>query len=380
MSIILVCCILLTTAYALLMIIYRIGWSRQTAFYVAGDFLPQTHISVIIPARNEEANIEACLRSILAQQYPAALLEVIVVNDHSEDRTAELASGFGNGVIVVDLEKVLSGSKAFNSYKKMALTAGIARSRGELVVTTDADCIAASPHWLLNIAALYEQKSAAMIIGPVAFTAKAQLVDIFQSLDFTSMQGITAAAHRLGLGSMANGANLAFSRAAFDAVAGYAGIDSLASGDDFLLLHKMQQRFPEAIHYLKAQEAIICTSPQPTWAAFLQQRIRWASKSGKYTDHRLTAILLLVYLFNIVVAAAGIVSVWLPALRGCFAGMLLVKIVCELAFLLPVSRFFRNVRGLWLFPLLQPLHILYIILAGFFGMIGNYSWKGRNVK
>jgi hypothetical protein len=61
-------------------------------------------------------------------------------------------------------------------------------------------------------------------------------------------------------------------------------------------------------------------------------------------------------------------------------GILLAKVVIELVFLLPVAVFYRKTRELLFFPLLQPLHILYIIMAGFLGKFGTYHWKGRQVK
>jgi cellulose synthase/poly-beta-1,6-N-acetylglucosamine synthase-like glycosyltransferase len=352
---------------------------RLPVFVAEKDFSPLTSISVIIPARNEAGNIESCIRSVLAQEYPEALVEIVVVDDHSEDDTARLAKAAGQRVKVISLKDYLAGNKKVNAFKKQALSAGITASQGELIVTTDADCLA-PPRWLATIAACHEQKGAAMVIGPVKFASSARLVELFQAIDFTTMQGITGAAHRLGLGSMANGANLAFSRAAFEAVQGYSGIDHLASGDDYLLLHKMRQHAPAQICYVKSKEAIIRTAPQPDWAGFLQQRVRWASKSGRYSDHRLTAILMLVYLFNVSIAAAAIACLWVPGLWKALAGMLVVKTVAELLFLVPVWRFFDNGRGLLMFPLLQPLHIAYIVLAGFLGMAGGYRWKGRAVR
>ena len=374
-----ICCTVLMLAYAALMLLYRIGWSMQPPFNIPDGFNPQTAISVIIPARNEAENIAACIRSVLSQDYPEHLLEIILVDDHSEDGTAAIArQEGGNRVQVISLQDFLNedGGTAF---KKKALAAGIAQSSGLLIVTTDADCVAA-PAWLKSIAALYEARGAAAIIGPVAFYNDGSLLQTFQSLDFTTMQGITAAAHRLKLGGMANGANLAFSRAAFEAVGGYEGTEHLASGDDYLLLQKMSQHFPERIHYLKAKDAIVDTSPQPTWNAFLNQRIRWASKSGKYPDHRLTAILMLVYAFNVSLLILFAAAFWHPQLWAVLGAALLTKIISELALLIPVARFYRKEKELRVFPLLQPLHIAYIIAAGFFGMKGGYRWKGRKVK
>jgi chlorobactene glucosyltransferase len=52
------------------------------------------HVTVIVPARDEETNIGPCLRSLLAQDYPASRFRVLVVDDHSADETAAIVGGF----------------------------------------------------------------------------------------------------------------------------------------------------------------------------------------------------------------------------------------------------------------------------------------------
>lgn len=369
--------LLLALAYVLLMGTYLWGWIAKQETVLSDDFIPRARISVIIPARNEAANIEACVTSILRGSYPRELLQVIVVDDFSDDGTAGFAAIAGADVLRMEiLPADPGGSKAF---KKKALAAGIASSNGELIVTTDADCIA-PPDWLRAIAAVYESGETAAVVGPVAFHDGGNLAELFQSIDFTTMQGITAAAHQLGLGNMANGANFAFSRAAFDAVGGYRDISGLASGDDFLLLYKLKQRYPQSIRYLMSADAVVRTPAQPDWRAFLRQRIRWASKSGKYPDHRLTAILAVVYLFNVSLLGAAASTGFGVFPLSALLWILLAKIVAELAFLWPVAGFYGKRRELMWFPFLQPLHVLYIVSAGFLGMAGSYEWKGRRVR
>lgn len=375
---IIVCGILLV-AYVLLMLLYRKGWQQQPAFVVSPDFMPQTSISIIIPARNEEQNIGACIDSILAQHYPGHLFEVIVVDDHSTDRTATIVKAYArHNIKCISLADYLPEGAVVNAYKKKALAAGISVSTGELIITTDADCTV-SLEWLRSVAAIYEAEKPVMIVAPVDFTNDHSVLQLFQSLDFMSMQGITVASNRLKLGNMCNGANLAFTRAAFSAVNGYEGTEHLASGDDYLLMMKMQEHFPGKIATLKAQQAIVRTAPQTTWNGFLQQRIRWASKSGKYNDKRLTAVLMMVYLLNVamlVLLFGCFNKLWLTVLLT----MYFVKTIVEIYYLLPVSRFFMKTRQLVIFPFLQPLHVLYISLAGFLGMVGKYKWKDRKLK
>jgi len=375
-----VICSLLSLAYVLLILLYRRGWRLQPGFEIPGDFHPRTSVSVIIPARNEAANIAACIRSVLQQDYPPQLLEIIVVDDHSEDDTARIVQSLGDArVRCMRLADHLPDEGPVNAYKKKALATGISHSSGALIITTDADCTAPA-QWLRSMAAIYEKEHPVMIIAPVAFTCDGSMIQLFQSLDFMSMQGMTAAAHRLRLGSMSNGANLAFTREAFYRVDEYSGAEHLASGDDYLLTVKMQARFPGRISYLKTPGAIIQTAPQPGWGSFLQQRIRWASKSGRYRDGRLTAILVLVYAFNlsflVMTAAACADHSFLPVPMA----MLFIKICVELYYLRSVADFFGARSRLRLFPFLQPLHIIYVVVAGLLGSAGVYRWKGRRVK
>ncbi len=372
-------CGILMGCYLVLMLLYRLGWEKAKTRSLNDMPNPDVPISIIIPARNEAHNLPSCLNSLLQQDYPGNLFEIVVIDDHSEDETVAVVQGFNDPrVKCLQLSQYLNPGEQIIAYKKRALALGIANSSGELIVTTDADCVAGR-NWLRHLAAVYRREEAVMIIAPVNYTGGRGLLNIFQSIDFLTMQGITAASTELRLGSMSNGANLAFSRTAYERVEGYAGTEHLASGDDFLMTVKMNRLFPESVVYLKSPEAIIDTVPPADWSGFFQQRIRWASKSGKYQDPLMTASLMLVYVVNLsfvpAVALALLHSqfVWLPI------GMLLVKLMSELILVFPVAGFFEKKRQLWAFPFLQPIHISYVIVAGLLGMLGQYKWKGRHI-
>ena len=355
------------------------GWQRQPEFKLPEGYEPQTFISVIIPARNEAQNIGKCIEAILAQKYPKHLLEIIVVDDHSEDDTAGVVNAISAPQVKCINLKEFVGEAKIIAYKKAALTAGISKSKGTLIVTTDADCIA-QENWLQNIAAIYEKEHPVMVVAPVRFSCDNSLLQRFQLIDFMSMQGITAAAHNLKLGNMCNGANLAFSKAAFLKVNGYEGVNNIASGDDYLLMVKLNNSMAGRIEYLKSDQAIVSTPPQSDWGSFMQQRIRWSSKTGKYNDARLTMILILVYLFNLSFLVLAILGIFNPVYLQWLLVMLFIKILVEHLFLVPIARFFGKKNELVYFILLQPVHIIYIVIAGFLGFIGGYKWKGRRVR
>lgn len=85
------------------------------------DYKPQTPISVIIPARNEEENIKSCLDTILNQSYPEHLFEVLVVDDFSSDNTAAIVSAYASQNIKLISLRNFVEAKALNSYKRKLL-------------------------------------------------------------------------------------------------------------------------------------------------------------------------------------------------------------------------------------------------------------------
>ncbi|MEI9910003.1 MAG: hypothetical protein WDO71_10205 [Bacteroidota bacterium] len=157
-------------------------------------------------------------------------------------------------------------------------------------------------------------------------------------------------------------------------------MDHIASGDDMLLMHKIWKQYPDGVHYLKSDEAIVSTQPMTTWKAFLHQRIRWASKAKQYDDKRILPVLVLVYFFNLsflVLLAAGFEDhrYWLCALI-----LWLLKTLVEFPFFRSLSIFFNKQWALKWFFFFQPLHIFYTVISGLFGQFGKYEWKGRKVK
>ena len=382
--IVIIITIVLFVIYAGLIIYYRQSWvqlpisnSHPDSYWEETGNQLQTNISVIIPARNEEENIKACLESIVNQLYPVPF-EVIVVDDFSTDRTAAIVSSFADkNVTLISLKDFTK--EELNSYKKKAIEIAISKAKGELIVTTDADCIVPGL-WLQTIASFYEKHHPAFIAAPVRYYGENTFLKIFQSLDFMTLQGITGASVYKKFHNMCNGANLAYEKKAFLEVGGFSGIDNIASGDDMLLMHKIFERYPERVMFLKSTDAIVKTKPAGSLKEFLNQRIRWASKADKYKDKKITAVLLLVYLFNTWILFLGVLTGFYSILFYWFIGVLVAKTTVELFFLYPVSRFFNKEKLLWWFPLAQPFHILYTILAGWLGKFGSYKWKERKVK
>ena len=93
-----------------------------------------TEVSIIIPARNEEASLGPCLESLIAQD--GVSFEIIVVNDQSTDRTREIAASFPK-VRVIDADPPAPGWTGKNN----AVATGAVAARGPWLLFTDADTI-----------------------------------------------------------------------------------------------------------------------------------------------------------------------------------------------------------------------------------------------
>lgn len=367
--------------YGVLMLSYSYGWRRLKTFYPSAHaYTFSTKVSVIIPARDEEKNLPPLLEALQHQSYPANLFEVIVVDDFSEDGTADIVKYFpAANVRLIRMCDHISKTQRLNSYKKKAIELAIGQATGHLIVTTDADCVM-GPKWLETIVKFYETYHPRFIAAPVAYHHEDDFFKKLQSLDFMTMQGITGSVAYLQTGTMCNGANLAYEKTAFEEVGGFTGIDMIASGDDMLLMYKIYHAYPDGVMYLKSQDAVVRTLPVDTVGGFMQQRIRWSSKADKYEDKRITRVLVLVYIWNVVLVLLALVAIFNPALRSWLLGVLVYKVVIELIFLAPVASFFRKAGMLaWFIPG-QPFHIIYVVAAGWLGKFGSYEWKGRQVK
>ena len=370
----------LLSAYCVLILLYR-QWFLHLPLYKKDNAQPQTYFSVIIPARNEEENIEACLRSILEQSYPTELLEVIVINDHSTDQTEHIIISLQKEFANLQLLNLVDhiDTNPLNAYKKKAIEIAISKSKGDWMVTTDADCLV-SEGWLASYDSFIREKKPVFVAAPVMFTNDHSFLSIFQQLDFLSLQGITAAAVSAGHHAMCNGANIAYRKDVFLEVGAFKGIDNIASGDDMLLMYKIKQKYPAQLGYLFSKEAIVVTAPMPDWKSFFNQRIRWASKADKYKDKGIFWTLLLVYIVNALLLTLFFWSLFIDG--GIYNWLLLIlaKTLIELSFMIPVSRFYNtNTVMIW-FPVMQPFHIFYTVTAGWLGKFGTYQWKGRTVK
>ncbi len=225
-------------------------------------------ISVVVPARDEERGIALVLQHLHAQQYPRPLLEVIVVDDGSSDRTVAIAQGMQRSWPQL---KVIANAGAG---KKAAITTGVEASAGSLIVLTDADG-RSGPERIAAIAAHWMERGSSFVVAPV-WTEGRGLLGALQEAEQSALLGAALGSAALGRPILAYGANLAFAKAAFHAVGGYEG-DRFASGDDVFLLMRML-RAGLKVSAVLDPSAVVLVEAEGTWGGFFRQRLRWAGK------------------------------------------------------------------------------------------------------
>ncbi|RLD55049.1 MAG: glycosyl transferase [Bacteroidetes bacterium] len=364
--------------YFVIITTFTIGWfSLKQLKETKSEF--ETHVSVLVPARNEEKNITGLLTNLIDQNYPGKLFEIIVIDDHSTDQTARMVKKFisGHNRFSIKLIKI-KGENQARAYKKKAIRTAIEKSTGSLIITTDADCIPGK-NWISSIVSLYETKRPKMIVGPVSFHKENTFFQKIQSLEFLSLIAITAGAIKTGHPIMCNGANLAYEKQAFFDVGGF-GIDRFSSGDDVFLLHRIRKHFGNnSVWFLKSRKAIVYTEALKTMGEFFDQRIRWASKNKGY-DIKTLVISFTVYMMNMLLLSAVLISLFHPAFWQTSAYIIIVKYIIDLPIVLGIGKFAKKMD---MFIFTVPLIIIYpvyIILAGALGIVSSYEWKGRRLR
>lgn len=323
-------------------------------------------VSVIIPVRNEAKFLASCIESILSQAYPKNYLEIIVVDDHSEDGSEAIIKQYaGFGVKYIKLDEGICGKKA-------ALQKGIEQSHGEIIITTDGDTTR-DRGWLQSMVSFF-QEGVGMVSGPVRLTGNSTFEQM-QALEFAGLVALGAGMIASQSPSLCNGANLAYLHSAFKEVKGFENIDHIASGDDELLLHKIHRQTKYKIVFAKTTDAIVSTPAQPSLKVFLFQRLRWVSKSTIYPNIWITFNLMMAYLANLAI----MISLMSDLLW--FALLLTIKIICEGFILLKATHFLQQRHLIWWLVVEQLLHMVYVLWIGIYAQIRKqYTWKGRKVR
>lgn len=344
----------------------------------------QPTVTVLIAARDEEERIPACLSNLLEQTYPRDRLQILVVDDRSSDRTPEVLEGFRRRapdlLTVVRVEETPTGL----SPKKHALGRGMQAAKGEIILTTDADC-RMGPDWVAALVAEFTEDTG-LVLGMTSYyrlpAGSRPPPPPFwgtQALEFISYGIVAAALVGLRFPVHGNANNIAYRRKVYDLASGFDGHRRIVSGDDDFLIQSIHALGTWGIRYAVGPESQVQTEPPLSLRQFWEQRKRWASKCGFYQP-RQAAFLGGIFLYYLVVLYCLALGLGNPGFLMVGLGSFGIKSAMDYLVMREGLTLFGKRELLRHFPSAALIHIPLIIAAVVAGSVGGFTWKGQTHK
>ena len=322
-------------------------------------------VSVVIAARNEEKNIPYLLKDLINQSADKNNYEVIVANDRSTDKTKKIINQFSSEnsfIRSIHIEK-----KHNMAPKKYALTKAIENSKGEIILTTDADC-RVPRNWVSNMAQLV-QNNEGIVIGYSKIDCMKSFLNEFQKIDFLGIMAANGGLLTHGIVCSGSGQNLAYKKKDFQTINGFYPVKELASGDDMYLVQNISSIKGAVFNY--DPKSFVSTLPKKSFASYLNQRVRWSSNSKQNIRSN---PLFFVFLTSAFLANCSI-AFSLIYLTGLSIFLFLIKLFLEAFVLFVGSRLFLTPISYLTYIIWNVIQPIYIPFVGIAGLIGKYSWK-----
>ncbi len=324
--------------------------------------VPEKKISVIIAFKNEATNLPIICKNLNNQSLEKDLFEVIFVDDFSDDNSTEIIEKF------IDLKNYRI-YKNEGKGKKHAIRTGMRNAKNEIIVTTDADC-KLSIKWLEKISVNFStDKVLQMAIMPVVYESSRGVFEKMQALEFASLGAVTAGFALAERPIMCNGANLAYRKDIFFSEKNILR-EEIASGDDTFLMFSVKKNYPQGVKYLKDRDLIVETKAVESLKEFVNQRLRWVSKSKYYNDFFTIFVGLVILLLNFFILFYLFTGNWLF-----FSVLLIIKSIADLPLLVSFTKFVRQRELLKLFPIVQILYPFYSFFIPLCSLFCKYKWK-----
>ena len=260
--------LIVLSGYFLQSVIFVIGVSRKFPKIKEEDFPSAT---VIVAARNEADNIQRCINSLDKLVYPEGKLEIILVDDKSTDDTGKIIDEFISGKN--KFKKIVTQKEIGKLIGKMnALANAIDMAKGEIILTTDADC-EVNPKWAYTIASYY-QKDVAIVNG---FTSQLAFDNFsgMQSIDFIYLLFVASGTINIGMPITCIGNNMSYRKKAYDEVGGYENLPFSVT-EDFTLLNAIYKLKKYKLIYPLDKEALITSLPCKSFESLYKQKKRWS--------------------------------------------------------------------------------------------------------
>ena len=322
------------------------------------------NFSILIAARNEEANLPALFNSLKNLNYPREHFEVIFVNDNSTDNTLEVArehaKEFGNCTVASSGEKIIQG-------KKGALEKGAELSKFPIIVTTDADCIL-PPNWLREINQRFNN-GADVVIGFNAYENLTSFQKKYSAYESLRNQIFAFTMARIGLPYSSVGRNFAFKKEILEKIGGYSAIAQTLSGDDDLLVQQAI-KFKANIQAMLSKSSITKTKPPENFSELFKQRSRHVTTSRFY-NLKSQVLLAFWHLSNL----AAFYSLFLLWFNPIFSVLFLEKILFDLISVFKFQHKWNYYFRWGEIVAFQTIYEFFVPLYFLKAMFGKTKWK-----
>lgn len=322
-------------------------------------------ISVVVAARNEEANIERCIGMLLAQDYPADRMQIVAVNDDSDDRTLSIIERLARDhpgritIVCTTHEQTHARGKA------RAIAQGMDHATGEIILLTDADCAPPRP-WARAVVEYFGP--GVDVYGGFTIIEAHDYFSAAQQLDWIHLQTLGSCALALGYPVGVIGNNFAFRRSAYDAVGGYRKV-MFSVTEDFALFLAMCRNGSGAL-FPCDRDIRMFTRPCATLAEVLRQKQRWARGGTENTiPGYLVFVVALLMLIAFSIAPFVSVAAWCAVWS--------LKFACDLLVVYP-NMLRLGLRGqLRYFLLFEFYFVAQSLVTPILLMNKTVVWKGR---
>lgn len=339
-----------------------------------------THLSmsVIIAIRNEAENLPILLMSLATQKYHHDDFEIIIVDDHSKDGSVSIIQGFQKQHPLLKLQ-VYSLAKD-RTGKKAALEMAYQLVKNEIIACTDGDCNLPE-NWLHITAQAFNDPNKMLFSGGVYLKDKNRFLNHFQSVELMSLVASGAAAISLQKPIMCNGANMAFRKSILNELRPEEFHLKLASGDDVFLLMECKRKFgPSAIGFIKNKDHWVQTKGENSISEWLNQRMRWVSKSRSYSDPFQIMISILILVQNLSLLILMMASLINPAFIQTLIFIFLIKLMTDFFFLKNITLHLSKTYLLKYYPIISLIYPFFISYTAFMGQFKAFHWKGRSYR
>ena len=329
------------------------------------------NVSVVVAARNEEENIERCLRSILQVDYPVDKLEVVVADDGSTDRTPEIISKIKqehNNLKVIRIESQINNLKG----KANALAQAIAQTNGEFIFLTDADCEVPRT-WIKGMLRHFDEKTG--VASGVTIIEIGKIFYGMQSLDWAFLLSVAAAVGRLFKPVACIGNNMAFRKEAYIECGGYQNL-KFSITEDFALFKAIAENGKWGYAFPVDLETLVISKPVKTLKELYHQKKRWGT-GGLDTGLLGIAVMSGGFIFHLLLILSPLLIEKISSLLI----SLVLKFFIDGAFLFKTLRKFKKTSLLKYLPFFELYYIIYVVVLPFVVFFGGKTvWKDRKYK